>query len=41
MDNNLNEVILDKLIKICRCKFIMRVKIKDVIKNGVLILEEV
>ena len=34
MDNNLNEVILDKLTKTCRCRAISRAKIKEAIKNG-------
>ncbi|AGX41130.1 (2Fe-2S)-binding protein [Clostridium saccharobutylicum] len=41
MDNNLNEAILDKLTKTCRCKLITRAKIKDAIKNGASTLEEV
>lgn len=28
MDNNLNEVVLDKLTKTCRCRAISRAKIK-------------
>lgn len=41
MDNNLNEAILDKLTKTCRCKLITRAKIKEVIRNGASTLEEV
>jgi len=41
MDNNLNEAILDKLTKTCRCKLITRAKIKEVIKNGASTFEEV
>lgn len=41
MDNNLNEAILDKLTKTCRCKLITRAKIKESIKNGASTLEEV
>ena len=29
MDNNLNEVVLDKLTKTCRCRVISRAKIKE------------
>lgn len=41
MDNNLNEAILDKLTKTCRCKLITRAKIKEAIKNGASTLDEV
>lgn len=41
MENNLNEAILDKLTKTCRCKLITRAKIKEVIRNGASTLEEV
>lgn len=41
MDNNLNEAILDKLTKTCRCRAISRAKIKEVIKNGASTFEEV
>lgn len=40
-DNNLNEAILDKLTKTCRCRVISRAKIKEAIKNGASTLEEV
>lgn len=40
-DNNLNEAILDKLTKTCRCKAISRAKIKEAIKNGVDTLDKV
>ena len=33
-DNNLNEAILDKLTKTCRCRAISRAKIKEAIRNG-------
>lgn len=33
MDNNLNEVVLDKLTKTCRCRAISRAKIKEAIKK--------
>ena len=41
MDNNLNEVVLDKLTKTCRCRVISRAKIKEAIKNGASTFEEV
>lgn len=41
MDNNLNEVVLDKLTKTCRCRAISRAKIKEAIKNGASTFEEV
>ena len=41
MDNNLNEVILDKLTKTCRCRVISRAKIKEAIKNGASTFDEV
>lgn len=41
MDNNLNEIVLDKLTKTCRCKVITRAKIKEAIRNGATTLEEV
>lgn len=41
MDNNLNEAILDKLTKTCRCRAISRAKIKEAIKNGASTFEEV
>jgi bacterioferritin-associated ferredoxin len=41
MDNNLNEVVLDKLTKTCRCRVITRAKIKDAIRNGASTFEEV
>lgn len=41
MDNNLNEAILDKLTKTCRCRAISRAKIKEAIKNGATTLKEV
>lgn len=41
MDNNLNQVTLDKLTKICTCKLITRAKIKEAIKNGATSLEEI
>ena len=34
MDNNLNEAVLDKLTKTCRCRVITRAKIKEAIRNG-------
>ena len=40
-DNNLNEAVLDKLTKTCRCRVISRAKIKEAIKNGASTLEEV
>lgn len=40
-DNNLNEQILDKLTKTCRCRVISRAKIKEAIRNGASTLEEV
>lgn len=41
MDNNLNEAILDKLTKTCRCKAISRAKIKECIQNGASTFDEV
>ena len=41
MDNNLNEVVLDKLTKTCRCRVISRAKIKEAIKNGASTFDEV
>mgnify|MGYP004540092677 FL=1 len=41
MNNNLNEYILDKLTKTCRCKAINRAKIKEAIKNGASTFEEI
>lgn len=41
MDNNLNETILDKLTKTCRCRAITRAKIKEAIRNGASTFEEV
>lgn len=41
MDNNLNEAVLDKLTKTCRCRVISRAKIKEAIKNGASTFEEV
>ena len=41
MDNNLNEVVLDKLTKTCRCRVITRAKIKEAIRNGASTFEEV
>ena len=41
MDNNLNEVILDKLTKTCRCRVISWAKIKEAIKNGASTFDEV
>lgn len=41
MDNNLNEVVLDKLTKTCRCRVITRAKIKEAIKNGASTFDEV
>lgn len=41
MDNNLNEIVLDKLTKTCRCKVISRAKIKEAIKNGATTFEEI
>lgn len=41
MNNNLNEAILDKLTKTCRCRAISRAKIKEAIKNGASTFEEV
>ena len=33
-NNNLNEVVLDKITKVCVCKAISRATIKEAIKNG-------
>ena len=41
MDNNLNEAVLDKLTKTCRCRVISRAKIKEAIRNGAATFEEV
>ena len=41
MYNNLNQIVLDKLTKTCRCKVISRAKIKDAIKNGATTFEEI
>ena len=41
MSDNLNEAILDKITKTCRCKCVTREKIKEAIKNGADTLEKV
>lgn len=41
MDNNLNEIVLDKLTKTCRCRVISRAKIKEAIRNGATTFEEI
>lgn len=41
MENNANEQIMDKLTKVCICKSISRLKIKEAIKNGARTVEEV
>ena len=41
MENNLNEQILDKLTKVCLCKAIPRIKIKNAIRNGALTVDEI
>ena len=41
MDNNLNQAVLDKITKTCRCKVITRAKIKEAIRNGATTFEEV
>ena len=40
-NNDLNEAILDKLTKTCRCRVISRAKIKEAIKNGADTFEKV
>lgn len=40
-NNNLNQEILDKITKVCVCKAISRAKIKDVIANGALTVDDV
>lgn len=41
MENNANEMIMDKLTKVCLCKAIPRSKMKDAIANGARTVEEV
>ena len=41
MENNLNEDILDKITKVCLCKAISRLKIKDAIRSGNLTVDDV
>ncbi|ACQ54542.1 (2Fe-2S)-binding protein [Clostridium botulinum] len=41
MDNNVNEQIMDKLKKVCICKNINRLTIKNAIKSGARTVEEV
>lgn len=41
MQDNINQDIMDKLMKVCICKAISRAKIKEAIKNGASTLEEV
>lgn len=41
MDQNLNEELLDKLTKVCLCKGVSRLKIKEAIINGADTLEKV
>lgn len=41
MSDNLNEAILDKITKTCRCTGVTRAKIKAAIKNGADTLEKV
>ena len=41
MDQNLNQELLDKLTKVCLCKGISRLKVKEAILNGANTLEKV
>lgn len=40
-NNNINEKILDKLTKVCVCRAISRLKIKESIESGAKTVEEV
>lgn len=41
MEQELNQEILDKLTKVCICKGISRLKVKEAIRNGATSLEDV
>ncbi|MEG2354211.1 MAG: (2Fe-2S)-binding protein [Clostridium sp.] len=41
MNEDINQIVLDKLTKVCVCKVVTRAKIKEAISNGASTIDEV